>query len=56
MRNTFIALDSEKLGEHVDDTYYLDFGDNIFPHFKGNRKKKMTLTKTSKMTAKNYPI
>jgi len=40
MEVAFIALDSEKLGEHVDDAYYLDFGDNIFPHFKGNRKTK----------------
>ena len=36
----FLALDSEKLGEHVDDAYHLDFGDNMFPHFKGNRKTK----------------
>jgi uncharacterized protein (DUF952 family) len=36
----FLALDSEKLGEHFDDAYHLDFGDNMFPHFKGNKKTK----------------
>ncbi len=40
MEVAFMALDSEKLGEHVDDAYHLDFGDNIFPHFKGNKKTK----------------
>ena len=40
MEVAFMALDSEKLGEHVDDDYHLDFGDNMFPHFKGNRKTK----------------
>ncbi len=33
----FIALDSEKLGEHH---YHQDFGDNMFPHYLGNRKTK----------------
>ena len=36
----FIALDSEKLGEHVYDHYHHDFGDNMFPHYLGNRKTK----------------
>ena len=36
----FLALDSEKLGEHVDDAFHYDFGDNMFPHFKENRKTK----------------
>ena len=36
----FMALDSEKLGEHVDAAFHYDFGDNMFPHFKGNRKTK----------------
>ncbi len=40
MEVAFIALDSEKLGEHVEDAYYLDFGDNIFPLYKANRKTK----------------
>ena len=40
MEVAFLALDSEKLGEHVEDAYHLDFGDNMFPHFKGNRKTK----------------
>ena len=40
MEVAFLALDSEKLGEHVDDAYHLDFGDNMFPHFKGNIKTK----------------
>ena len=40
MEVAFLALDSEKLGEHVDDAYHFDFGDNMFPHFKGNRKTK----------------
>ena len=32
----FIALDSENLGEMVDDHYHTDFGDNKFPYYKGN--------------------
>ena len=36
----FIALDSEKLGEHVNDTFEIDFGDNKFPYYLGNRKTK----------------
>ena len=36
----FIALDSEKLGEHVNDNFHQDFGDNMFPHYLGNRKTK----------------
>ena len=40
MKVAFIALDSEKLGEHVNDNYHHDFGDNMFPHFLGNRKTK----------------
>jgi len=35
-----MALDSEKLGEHVDDAYHYDFGDNMFPHYKETRKTK----------------
>lgn len=40
MKVAFIALDSEKLGEHVNDDYHHDFGDNMFPHYQGNRKTK----------------
>ena len=40
MEAAFMALDSEKLGEHVDDAYHYDFGDNMFPHYKENRKTK----------------
>ena len=36
----FIALDSEKLGEHVNDAKHVDFGDNKFPYFLGNKKNK----------------
>jgi len=36
----FIALDSEKQGEHVNDNFHHDFGDNMFPHYLGNRKTK----------------
>jgi hypothetical protein len=36
----FMALDSEKLGEHVDDAFHYDFGDNMFPQYKENRKTK----------------
>ena len=35
-----VALDSRKLGEHADDAFHYDFGDNMFPHFKENRKTK----------------
>ena len=40
MEVAFMALDLEKLGEHVDAAFHYDFGDNMFPHFKGNRKTK----------------
>ena len=40
MEVAFLALDSEKLGEHVEDAYHLDFGDNMFPHYKETRKTK----------------
>ena len=40
MEVAFMALDSEKLGEHVDDAFHYDFGDNLFPHYKENRKTK----------------
>ena len=40
MEVAFMALDSEKLGEHADDAFHYDFGDNMFPHFKENRKTK----------------
>ena len=33
-------MDSEKLGKNVEDSFHYDFGDNMFPHFKGNRKTK----------------
>lgn len=36
----FIALDSEKIGEHVNDAKHVDFGDNKFPYFLGNKKNK----------------
>ena len=32
----FLGLDSHQLGEHVDDNFHHDFGDNVFPYFKGN--------------------
>ncbi len=32
----FIALDSENLGELVNDKYHTDFGDNKFPYYRGN--------------------
>jgi len=40
MAVAFIVLDSEKLGEHVNDNFHHDFGDNMFPHYLGNRKTK----------------
>lgn len=40
MDAAFIALDSEKLGEHVNDAVHVDFGDNKFPYFLGNKKNK----------------
>ena len=40
MAVAFVALDSEKLGEHVNDNYHYDFGDNMFPHCLGNKKTK----------------
>ena len=46
MKVAFVALDSENLGEHVNDNYHHDFGDNMFPHFLGNKTKlKISLTK-----------
>jgi hypothetical protein len=32
----FIAIDSENLGELVNDKYHTDFGDNKFPYYRGN--------------------
>ena len=40
MEVAFLALDSESLGEHVEDAYHYDFGDNIFPQYKQNTKTK----------------
>ena len=40
MEVAFMALDSEKLGEHVNDAFHYDFGDNMFPHYKKKRKTK----------------
>ena len=40
MAVAFVALDSEKLGEHVNDNYHHDFGDSMFPHYLGNKKTK----------------
>ena len=34
----FIALDSEKLGISSEATVHVDFGDNKFPHYLGNKK------------------
>jgi hypothetical protein len=48
MEVAFMALDSEKLGEHVDAAFYNDFGDNIFPPFKGNRKTKSVFEEQDK--------
>ncbi len=42
----FMALNSEKLCEHVDDAFYYDFWDDMVPHYKENRKKKTEATKT----------
>ncbi len=32
----FIALDSENLDDNNADAFYHDFGDNMFPYYKGN--------------------
>ena len=32
----FMALDSEKLDDNNADSFYHDFGDNMFPYYKGN--------------------
>ncbi len=40
MAVAFIALDSEKLREHLYNHYHHDFGDNMFPHYLGNKKTK----------------
>ena len=36
----FVALDSEQLGEMVEDGYHHDFGDNKFPHYLGEKTSK----------------
>ncbi len=41
----FIAVDSENLGEVVNDMYHTDFGDNQFPYYKGNTNVKIDLDK-----------
>ena len=38
----FIGLDSHQLGEDVDDNFHHDFGDNMFPYFKGNTDTNLT--------------
>ncbi len=43
--SSILALDSEKLSEHVDDAFHYDFGDNMFPHFKEKRKTKSVFEK-----------
>ena len=43
MNVAFIALDSEQLGEHVNDAIHLDFGDNKFPYYLGNKKTKLDI-------------
>jgi len=32
----FLGLDSHQLGEDVNDNFHHDFGDNIFPYYRGN--------------------
>ena len=32
----FLGLHSHQLGEDVDDNFHHDFGDDMFPYFKGN--------------------
>ena len=34
----FVALDSQQLGEHVDDNFHYDFGDNKFLYYKGTSR------------------
>ena len=41
----FIAVDSENLGEMVNDQFHTDFGDNKFPYFKGNTNVRIDLDK-----------
>ncbi len=53
MEVAFLALESEKLGEHVEDAYHLDFGDKMFHHFKGNRKTKSVFEKEDGSDADN---
>jgi hypothetical protein len=52
----FIALDSEKLGEHVNDTFEIDFGDNKFPYYLGNRKTKIVDEETNDQEADNSTL
>ena len=44
---SFIALDPERLGEHLNDEFDQDFVDNKFPHFKGTRITEQTYKETS---------
>ncbi len=47
VRVAFIAVDSENIGEMVNDMYHVDFGDNKFPFFKGNTNKHIDSEKFS---------
>ena len=47
---TFIALDSEKLGERDDDKVHVDFVDNKFQHYSGEISKHTRQKKLNKMT------
>ena len=40
MEVAFIALDSEKLDDNPEDSFYCDFGDNMFPRYKENKATK----------------
>ena len=49
----FIALDSENLGELVNDGFHTDFGDNKFPYYKGNTNVQIVESSSDKYKSSN---
>ncbi len=49
----FIALDSENLGELVNDGFHTDFGDNKFPYYKDNTNVQIVESSSEKYKSSN---
>ena len=54
MEVAFIALDSEKLDENPEDSFYCDFGDNMFPRYKEKKATKSIYEDDSSSDEENF--